>query len=184
MNMRERVNAAITHQRPDKVPWMITLTTPARAKVARYYGDERLDDLRYFDRWMGNHMRIVQPWEIAFHELDEQLRPGIWRDKMGITWDTRGLYGEGEWGRPLDPPDTEPKLTAYALPPPPGPAHFGHFPRFVEENREQFLIGVVGSLFEPACALRGMQNFLMDMALNPDFVKESWMLSCIISWLP
>jgi uroporphyrinogen decarboxylase len=172
MNMRERVMAAITHQPPDKVPWMITLTTPARAKLADYYGDERLKDSSYFDAWMGNHMQIVQPWEIGFHELGEQLRPGIWRDKMGITWDTRGLYGEGEWGRPLDPSDTEPKLAAYTLPPPPGPAHFGHFPDFIEQHQDQFLIGVVGSLFEPACALRGMQSFLMDMALNPDFVEE------------
>ena len=172
MNMRERVIAAITHQHPDKVPWMLTLTAPARAKVAEYYADERLKDPAYFDRWMGNHMRIVEPWEIGFHEMEVEISPGIWQDKMGITWDTRGLYGEGEWGRPLEPAATEPKLAAYTLPAPPGPAHFDHFPGFIEEHRDQFLIGVVGSLFEPACALRGMQNFLMDMALNPEFVEE------------
>jgi uroporphyrinogen decarboxylase len=166
------VIAAINHQRPDKVPWMVTLTTPARAKVAEYYGDARLEDPHYFDTWMGNHMRIVQPWEIGFHQLEEQLGPGVWRDKMGITWDTRGLYGEGEWGRPLDPPDTEPRLAAFSLPPPPGPDHFAHFPSFIEENQDHFLIGVVGSLFEPAWALRGMQSFLMDMVLNPGFVEE------------
>jgi uroporphyrinogen decarboxylase len=172
MNRRERVIAAISHQKPDKVPWTIALTTPARAKVAAYYGDEQLNDPHYCDEWLGNHMRIVQPWEIGFHELDVQIGPGIWRDKLGITWDTRGLYGEGEWGRPLDPPSTEPRLGAYTLPPPPGPDHFAHFPRFIEENRDCFLIGVVGSLFEPACGLRGMQDFLMDMALNPEFVED------------
>jgi uroporphyrinogen decarboxylase len=180
MNKRERVIAAITHQRPDIVPWMVALTTPARAEVAQYYGDERLKDALYFDNWMGNHMRIVVPWEIGFHQLEEEIRPGIWRDRMGITWDTRGLYGEGEWGRPLDPPHSEPRLDFYHLPDPPGPDHFSHFPSFIEENRDHFLIGVVGSLFEPACALRGMQNFLMDMALNPGFVED--FLDAIMSY--
>jgi uroporphyrinogen decarboxylase len=172
MSKRDRVTAAINHQPPDIVPWAIALTAPARAKVAAHYGDPQLLDAAYCDAWLGNHMRIVQPWEIGFHELDVEVGPSLWRDKLGIIWDTRGLYGEGEWGRPLDPPHSQPRLDAYRLPPPPGPEHFAHFPAFIEENRDCFLIGVVGSLFEPACGLRGMQNLLMDMALNPGFVHE------------
>ena len=42
MNPRERVRRAVQHKQPDNVPWTIVLTAPARAKVAKYYGDQRL----------------------------------------------------------------------------------------------------------------------------------------------
>lgn len=119
MTKRERVIAAITHQQPDKVPWCIALTTPARAKVAEYYGDKGLEDPQTFGEWVGNHMRIVVPWEVGFHALEEEIKSGIWRDKLGITWDTRGLYGEGEWGRPMNPVLSEPTLANYTFPEPP-----------------------------------------------------------------
>lgn len=53
-----------------------------------------------------------------------------------------------------------------------GREDFTHYPQFIEENRECFLVGVVGSLFEPAWALRGMENLLVDMILNPGFVED------------
>lgn len=172
MTKRGMVIAAITHQQQDKVPWCIALTTPARAKVAEYYGNKGLQDPQTFGEWVGNHLRIVVPWEVGFHALEEEIRPGVWRDKLGITWDTRGLYGEGEWGRPMNPVLSEPILANYTFPEPPGPEDFTHYPQFIEENRECFLVGVVGSLFEPAWALRGMENLLVDMILNPGFVED------------
>lgn len=172
MTKRERVIAAVTHQQPDKVPWSITLTAPARAKVAEYYGDEGLKDTETFEEWMGNHMRIVVPWPVGFHALEEEVASGFWRDRFGVIWDTRGLYGEGEWGRPVNCVLPEPTLARYTLPEPPGLEYFAHYPRFIEDNREYFLIGVVGHLFEPAWALRGMENLLMDMVLNPGFADD------------
>jgi uroporphyrinogen decarboxylase len=172
MNKRERVIAAIKHERPDKVPWMVNLSGAARNMVAEYYGNETLKDPLSLWEWLGNHMRIVTPWLIGFHELEEEVRPGIWRDKFGIIWDTRGLYGEGEWGRPINTQLSEPSLAGYSFPEPPGPEDFAHYPKFIEEHREHFLIAVVGSLFEPAWALRGMENLLIDMSLNPGFVED------------
>ena len=39
MNEKERVLAAIGHRQPDKVPYDIQFTVPARAKMADFYGD-------------------------------------------------------------------------------------------------------------------------------------------------
>lgn len=36
---RERVLAAVGHRSPDRVPYDIRFTQPARAKMAAYYGD-------------------------------------------------------------------------------------------------------------------------------------------------
>ena len=82
------------------------------------------------------------------------------------------MYGEGEWGRPVNCVLPEPTLAHYTFPDPPRPEDFAHYPRFVEENREYFIIGFEGHLFEVAYALRGMENLLTDMILNPGFVHD------------
>ena len=47
---RERVRTAIRHLQPDRAPYQINFTTPARRKLADYYGTADLDDL------IGNHL--------------------------------------------------------------------------------------------------------------------------------
>jgi uroporphyrinogen decarboxylase len=173
MNQRERVLETLRHEAPDKVPWALEFTEPALAKVADYYADPRLTDVEFFDAWVGNHFRFVGPGgKGQFHGLEEEIEPGLWRDGWGIIWDTRGLYGEGEWGRPVNCVLPEPSLAHFRFPDPPGPEHYAHYPRFVEDNREHFVIGLEGHLFEVAWALRGMENFLTDLILNPGFVHD------------
>jgi uroporphyrinogen decarboxylase len=172
MTKKERVRLAVSHQQPDVVPWSVELTAAARQQIAAWYSDERLKDLDYYRDWMGNHLRYVEPWRMGFHELVEELRPGIWRDKLGIVWDTRGLYGEGEWGRPIHHPLTESSLAGYAFPEPPGPEAFAEYPAFIARHSDCFLMGPVGSCFEPAWGLRGMENLLTDMIQNPGFVDN------------
>ncbi|GAB4527056.1 MAG: hypothetical protein Kow0063_01970 [Anaerolineae bacterium] len=173
MNPRERVLTSLRHEQPDKVPWALEFTGPALAKVADHYGDPRLTDVEFFDDWVGNHFRFVEPHARGlFHGLEEEVGPGLWRDGWGVIWDTRGLYGEGEWGRPVNCVLPEPTLANYRFPDPPSPADFAHYPRFVEDNRRFFMIGMEGHLFEVAWALRGMENFLTDLILNPAFVND------------
>jgi hypothetical protein len=61
MNERSRVKNAVRHQETDKIPWQIQLTSPARAKVAEYYGERNLEDSTSLDIWLGNHFRYVEP---------------------------------------------------------------------------------------------------------------------------
>jgi uroporphyrinogen decarboxylase len=172
MNKKERVRAAIMHRQPDMVPWLVHLTAPARAMIAEYYGNKALKGTAAFDEWMDNHMKIVVPWHAGFHELKEEVSKGLWMDGFGVIWDTRGLYGEGEWGRPINCQLPEPNLSGYTFPEPPGSGHFLHYPKFIEDHRDCFLIGVGGHLFEPAWALRGMENLLVDMVQHPEFVDD------------
>ena len=173
MNARERVLAALDHRQPNKVPWAFDFTGPALAKLADYYHDARLADPRFFDAWVGNHFRFVEPrGNGQFHGLEEEVEPGLWRDGWGVIWDTRGLYGEGEWGRPVNCVLPEPTLAHFKFPDPPGEEDFAHYPRFVGENRASFIVGLEGHLFEVAWALRGIENFLADLVLNPGFVED------------
>jgi len=173
MTKRERVIKAISHQQPDKVPWNINLSEPALEMLAKHLGDPQLTDPEYLHDWLGNHIKEVGPTgKGQFHGLEEEVEPGLWRDGWGIIWDTRGMYGEGEWGRPMNCVLPEPTLAGFTFPDPPRPDDFSHYPRFIEENREYFILGYEGHLFEVAWALRGMENLLVDMIQNPGFVDD------------
>lgn len=173
MTKRERVRRAILHQMPDQVPWTIGLAKPSLANLADCLGREDLKDGRIFSEWVGNHMRYARPRGMrGLHALEEEVEPGLWRDSFGVIWDTRGLYGEGEWGRPVNCVLTEPTMKSYTFPDPPGPEAFAHYRQFIEDKRQYFLVGLEGHLFEAAWAMRGMENFLRDMIWNPGFVDD------------
>jgi uroporphyrinogen decarboxylase len=178
MTKRERVIAAVTHQEPDRVPWVIGLTEAARVQLAKHLGREDLRDGHVFSEWVGNHTRSVGPRGLrGLHVLEEEVKPGLWRDSFGVIWDTRGLYGEGSWGRPVNSVLPEPTLRGYAFPEPPGPDAFAHYPEFIEDNQEYFISGGGGHLFEAAWAMRGIENFLTDLIWHPEFVHE--LMDCI-----
>lgn len=173
MTPRERVRTAFRHEQPDIVPWEIALTEPMRMRIADQYGDPRLADEDFFTTWIGNHCRYLYPISRGqFHGLEEEVEPGHWRDGWGIVWDTRGLHGEGEWGRPVNCALPEPTLKGYTFPDPPGEEAFAHYEMQLAQYRETFTIANEGHLFEVAWALRGMENFLTDLSVNPGFVED------------
>jgi uroporphyrinogen decarboxylase len=173
MEPRQRVLLALAHEQPDKTPWHFEFTSQALAVLVDHCGDPRLSDVKFFDQWVGNHCRFVGPQSKGlFHGLEEEVGPGLWRDGWGVVWDTRGLYGEGSWGRPVNCVLPEPRLDNFTLPEPPSADAFAHYARFLEENRQYFTIGDEGHLFETAWALRGIESFLMDLVLHPGFVDE------------
>lgn len=173
MTKRERVRRAIQHQQPDKVPWNIHLSDPALVSLADHCDHTRLRDAWFFGEWVGNHLRGIEPrGKGQFHGLEGEVKRGLWRDGWGVIWDTRGLYGEGEWGRPVNCVLPKPSLANFTFPDSPRPDGFAHYAQFATDNREYFLVGHEGHLFEVAWALRGMENLLTDMIWNPGFVDE------------
>jgi len=173
MTERDRVLTALSHRQPDKVPWQLGATDQVRTLLAAHYGDPRLSEPARFDAWIGNHFRSVAPTGSGqFHGLEEELSPGVWRDGWNIVWDTRGMYGEGEWGRPINCVLPEPTLSGFIFPDPPRPEAYDHYAQFVDDNPDYFRIGREGHLYEVAWALRGMENFLMDLVLHPAFVER------------
>ncbi len=175
MTRRERVQKAISHQEPDRVPWSIGVTDHALAALAERLGEPRLADPAFFAEWAGEHLGAVVPESRGqFHGLEEQVSPGLWRDGWGIVWDTRGMYGEGEWGRPVNCVLPEPSLAGFRFPDPPGPEAYAHYPQAIaaQVRQDRFVVGHEGHLFEVAWALRGMEDFFADMVAHPEFVDE------------
>ena len=82
---RERVRTAIRHIQPDRTPYQINFTTPARRKLVEHYGTADLDDL------IGNHLAKykARPPDALGWLAD---RPGFFRDEFGVVM--KALYGD------------------------------------------------------------------------------------------
>ena len=170
MTPKERVQCAVNHQQPDWVPYHISFTVPARAKMAAYYGDEGFADR------IGNHLislgeELPAAWE--------EVQPGFWRDEFGVVWN-RTIdkdIGNVESYQIQEPRD----LDRYEFPDPQDPRRCQDYAEITAAQADYYLLWSLGfSLFERAWTLRGMENLLMDMALRPTFVEE--LLDAILEW--
>jgi uroporphyrinogen decarboxylase len=163
MTRRERVREAVSHHRPDRVPWSIGLTIPAAAKVAAKVGCAPAE----LAEWMGNHIYMVEPLAA---DAWQEIKPGYWRDECGVVWNRTvdpdiGVIEEFQLDRP--------SIGSYRFPDPDAPARWEGFEAGLAKAGDRFRsCGIGFSLFERAWTLRGMPNLLMDMVEAPEFVDE------------
>jgi len=158
---RERVWQAIRHIEPDRVPWQIGCTTPARRKLETWYGTPDLEPL------LGNHLAKYRP---RAPDALVEVRAGFWRDEFGVVWN-----------RTVDPdigvvevyPLRTRSLEGMAWPDPHDPRRYAALPGFLAQNRGRFCyVSISFSLFERAWTLRSMPELLVDMLEAPSFVDH------------
>jgi uroporphyrinogen decarboxylase len=158
---RERVWRAIRHEEPDRVPWHLGCTVPARDKLAAYYGTAELDDV------LGNHLAKYRP---RAPEGLQEVRPGFFRDDFGVVWNRTV---DKDIGVVDDYLLKRRSLDGYAFPDPHDPGRYEALPAFIAAHAGRFrYISVSFSLFERAWALRGMTELMIDMLEAPEFVDE------------
>ena len=207
MTPRERVIAAYEHRQPDKCPWQIGLTIPARAKLVEHFGGEfppsespaghrraasgdLSPDLRpaeplpaelALDERLGNHLAN---WSHEPASTWEEVKPDFLRDEFGVVWDRTV---DKDIGVPVEPLITEPTakaLDACEFPDTGGDtggSRWDGFAEWVAANPDRFRVCNIGfSLYERAWTLRGMANLMMDMIENPEFVDD--LLDRICDW--
>ena len=66
----------------------------------------------------------------------------------------------------------EADLSGYKFPDPAAAYRFEHLNEWCEANKEHFTMIWAGDLWERATFMRGMENILLDIALNPAFVHD------------
>ncbi|MFH1084352.1 MAG: uroporphyrinogen decarboxylase family protein, partial [Chloroflexota bacterium] len=153
---RERTLTALAHRQPDVTPWQIDLTQDARDATARFLGDAD------FVAKIGNHLAFYSDGYF------DEVQPGHWRDQFGIVWNRTIDKDIGNVEALLLP---EPDLARYRFPAPDQARNAAGMARLVAEHPRQFRVAGVGfSMFERAWTLRGMENLLADMLLEPAFV--------------
>lgn len=170
MTPRERVICALEHRQPDQVPWTISLTHLENQKLVEYSGNP--DVYQTF----GSHITGT-----GFGSMDELPgRPDFYIDHFGVVWNRTvdkdiGIVDQYR----IKEPDIG-KIHAL-IPAFDEPENEKRFKSLMEEPRELFRIADLGfSLFERAWTLRGMDNLLMDMVDNGEYVDA--LLSAITDW--
>ena len=161
MTEHQRVSRAISHRQPDRVPYHVTFTEPARARMSELYGDPG------FEAGLGNCLEVVR-MRLPYREVPD--RPSVWEDEWGVWWD-RSI--DTDIGTVCNRRVTLDGLSGYRFPDPAAPARFSHFPNAIEAGRGRFTIATLAfTLFERAWTLAGMEEVLMAMAAGDSFADE------------
>ncbi|MHB9025280.1 MAG: uroporphyrinogen decarboxylase family protein [Armatimonadota bacterium] len=157
MNNRERVLATLNHQQPDQVPYHISFTQKAAKAMADYLGDAD------FQRTLGNCLTGFSSMQEPYWTMvGEDVR----EDPFGVQWDVSVDKDIGVVCNRRVTPET---LDAYQFPPVPELA----FLREARVRGDQFILIDLGfSLFERAWTLAGMENVLMAMVDDPEFINR------------
>ena len=162
MTKRERVLSAIQHKAVDYAPYNVGFTRQEHEKVAAYLLDDR------FEEKIGNHI------DMAYYDgsLSETVPgSGFWRDDFGVLWNRNGA--DKDIGVLEGIVLKEPDLSGYAFPALDEARLRAEYETLQRGDGDLFRFASIGfSMFERAWTLRGMENLLADMVLNPGFVDE------------
>ncbi len=159
MNRRERVIAAIEHREADCIPYHLRFTSAARRAFVAH---TRVEDV---ERRFGNHIELARCMDFPV-----EIATGMFRDEFGVVWDRRD---GSDIGLPAALVLEEPSLETFVPPEPVASEIDMQMKSLVHGEWDSFRAVTVGfSLYERAWSLRGIENLLMDMLLEEDFVAE------------
>lgn len=190
---RDRVRMALNHTEPDRVPTAVgggpygivdevylqlvdqlgfgQPVPPFRTGHSISFMDDRLLDA------LGTDIRYVYPAVLPNSPVNPGKIPGTFIDSYGQPWHHAQPYyyaGPGILSQ-VKPGDDFEQISPF--PDPGDPKWMGGVAeraRALHEANEHFVtMRMIASHgpFQTACDLRGTENFLMDMALHPDFAQ-------------
>jgi uroporphyrinogen decarboxylase len=189
MNSKERVLMALNHEQPDRVPMDLggrqtTLMIPAYEAIKKHLGYERLPtkvmshiwQTAYIDEAILTHYDIdtrhIRPKNKAFNPDKPFKDEEVFTDPWGVQRKISGGYAN-LCGYPLQKA-TLGEIENYNWPDPEVQFDYtglkAHAKKLHDEG-EYALVGCIGSpcnSFEQAWYLRGLSEFMLDMAMNKD----------------
>jgi uroporphyrinogen decarboxylase len=190
MDSRERVLRALEHEEPDRIPLdlgssnVTGIVKSAYLNLLNYLGKEAAT-VEFFDTIQ--QLVVVEEEVLRKLEVDVRgLMPNVVRknplieeksrsftDEWGVTWEMPegGLYFDLVKS-PLSGDVTDEDIDSFPWPDPNDP----HLLEGLEEEARKLyddgyaviLESICAGIFEMSCRVRGTQQFLIDMALNPE----------------
>ena len=198
MNSKQRLIAAINHQTPDRVPidigssMMTGIHRDAYHRWRSHLGLLPDDSCGYFEP----SMQIVFPAEDFLEQLQIDTRPAVpaWPagSPLSIHKDQDSNYYFAEWGYGLKMPISDPiyyslfhhplkkaeslsDLRSHPFPQPDDPSRLipiaAQIGKAEEKKKAIVLNNVCAGTMEVASWLRGLDHFLMDLALQPEMAE-------------
>jgi Uroporphyrinogen-III decarboxylase len=153
MNKRELIISAIEHKQCERVPYAINLT----GEGVRDYGPRILDDYKN-----EKVLADLEEGKLSYHEA-VQLCAGNHLMYVNAPW----------WNWHKLPKEFFEEDTPESLPTTIGTGSYERFFRHCEYMRENYdvylLVAIWGSHWEKAYFCRGIENFLYDLAADPEW---------------
>ncbi len=162
MTPKERLQRTLTHQPVDHLPTQINYTRSMGEEMCAHFG-LAFDELPAF---LGNHLLRVDLTYQTKYSDDGKLKYDWWG--VGFDVEEEGYYTAD------NPLADSQDLDVFPWPEPEDPHLFDEATAMIEsDGGKHFVAPNFGwALFERAWSLRGFDTFLLDMAINPDFVEE------------
>lgn len=162
MTRKERVEKALQHNQTDFIPYQVDFTQQEHDRVADFLHDPD------FEGKIGGHIERAL-FSGPFGAETE--RPGFFRDDYGVVWNKTGV------DKDIGMMDTlvlsEPDVRTFSFPVLDEKLAHERFRALIHNGEDTFKIGRIAmALFERAWSLRGMENLLCDMLLEPAFVDD------------
>ncbi len=190
---RKRVLAALDHKEPDMVPLDLggtnctTLTRQAYHNLRAYLGMPPDPDVETADRLMDAvypREDLYRRYQIDFRPLHlgapdgftpQEMPDGSFYDEFGVHW-LRPFYYYDAVERPLAAATGADDLARYPWPDPYDPGRVRGLREEAKRLYEQTDYALVADLmcpgpFEGGCTLRGYDQFLADLYLDPPFAE-------------
>ncbi len=161
MNKREVVKAALEGQAVPHTPWSFRFTAEPKTALCQHFACDPDELIRH----TGCHILELGS-DIGFFD---EISPDMHRDVFGVVWD-RSM--DKDIGMPATYLIREyADLDALEFPDPCDPRFFEDIERRIEQFPDRFRLFDLGfSLFERAWTLRSMEDLLIDMIEEPEFV--------------
>lgn len=187
MTSRERVMLALQHREPDRVPWDCTFTISAYMNLKRYLGLTIKEDPRPSSNWLT----IQPPVELLKELCCDLYYIGLgrakdmssfeygmdrYKDEWGVTY-RKALQPSGSFDYQFEKhPLRNAKISDLEHYDWPNPNDAGRIEglaekcKYLYKNTGFALVGKFStSIFEQAFYLRGLEQWLIDLVLNPEF---------------
>ena len=185
MRHRDRVLAALNHETTDRPPFQAHFVSEFAARLRAHYGlpstAEDANEVQF--EWHGCDLERLTDQDVLVLETrrgrDSCRRDQPFTDDWGVQFRIDHYttpYGPGVYANidhsPLS--DEEPDLSGYAPPDPNDPIRCEWIERAVREFGDEYFIAanVTCTIFELAWALRGFENLLMDLLVDPDLAEQ------------
>lgn len=182
MKPRERVEMALNHQEPDRCPFQASFT-PEFARRLRADLDFEKGDV-HNPHGGGNTYRLERElqedmlltsigWANSYYQDDHD-----YTDEWGVGWkiaEYETPFGPGYYTEIASHPLAEDQaVESYQAPDPNRPELYKSSEEMISRFQDQYwIVGVtVTTIFETAWALRGLQQMLLDMSINPDLAHR------------
>jgi len=186
MTSRERVITALEHKEPDRVPFDCNFVYEGYLRIKEYLGLKTQNEVYPSSPWLA----VSNPIELLSELNIDLCYIGLGKAKNTPIFEYGMDHYIDEWGvkfrkvenpvglhydfyEPVFPEASVDEVEKYPWPDPYNPELTEGLEKKAQDLYETTDLALIGkfsnSIFEQAFYMRGFEQFLMDVAINPDF---------------